>query len=120
MNQLPTKEKQGYAKAAMVMGILSIPLFSGCLLVSILAISLALASRDPETRRMSSGAKAGFICGIIGIVMFIVGIAVIISLFFFILNALEQGCAAAGEDISNSLSEGLQNSLSGGFRLPRI
>ncbi len=103
--------RRGFAIAALVLGILSAVTLSGGLVLSLLAISFAIAARDPASRRITGRAKAGLILGIVGIVLLVVSVGAFFGLLFLFLDALEKGCQQASEDISDNLGNNLKNNL---------
>ncbi len=109
-------KQRGFAIAALVLGIISVFTLSGVLVLGILAISFAIASRDKVTKRMSRRAKAGLILGIVGIVLLVAGVGTFVGILFAFIKALEEGCAAAGDSISQSIAD----SLKGSFCIPTL
>ncbi len=106
-----TRGRRGFAIASLVLGILSVLTLSGFLVGAILAVSFAIAARDKETRKIHGMAKAGLILGIVSIVLLVIGVGTFVGMLFAFVKALEEGCAAAGEDISKSLAGSLAGSI---------
>ncbi len=68
--------------ASMILGIASIVMGTGSyigIILSVMAIIFACVAKDRTTGKMNGMAKAGLICGIIGLVLTVV--AIMISLF---------------------------------------
>ncbi len=108
---VPSGRQRGFAIASLILGILAVLTFSGGLILGILAISFAIAARDKTDRRITGKAKAGLILGIISIVMLVMGVGAFVGILFAFINALEEGCAAAGDSINQSLADSLRGGV---------
>ncbi len=100
----PKKPTNGKSVTSLVFGIISTTACGGTLLApvfGVVAIILAILSRNGENRKMDGMAKAGLICGICGIVTFLFVMALII--FGLVLGMVMDGAAPVDPNLGDEI-----------------
>ncbi len=104
--------KNGFAVAALLLGIIALLTGSGVFVVAILAIIFARISRDKDTKIMCGKAKVGMILGIVSIVLFVVALVGATVFFFLFIDALKKAFEGIGQGIGDALNQSIQDALS--------